>query len=226
MTDLIIPVRTPLLAKQRLANLLSPEQRAGLVLAMLQDLLETLASIPELTVQVVSGDHGVGGLARRNGVSVIPETAEGGYNAAVETGFLSCSDNYRHRLNVAVVPGDVPLASSADLRWLVAGSDPEVATVRLLPSHDEGGTNGLFLSTADLLQPAFGADSFRRYRQMARSRGIQPEIRKHSTLALDIDTTDDLARFHRCNSDGATGRYLRDLYSGLPLADVLTRSVD
>ena len=42
MTDVVIPVKDLSRAKGRLQNILTPAERAGLVLAMLRDLLTTL----------------------------------------------------------------------------------------------------------------------------------------------------------------------------------------
>lgn len=211
MTDIIIPVKTPTLAKQRLAGVLAPVERAQLVLAMLADVLDAIDSVPVLTAWVVSVDQSVLDVARRHGARVVIEPVERGYNAAVEAGWLVLQNHHKRLTNVATIPGDVPLVSAADLIRLTSSVDVQSCVVRLAPSINHDGTNGLFLSSSDLLKPAFGVDSYQRYCNTCTALTLKPQILSNSTLSLDVDTPDDLRYLIELDTDGQAGRTLRKL---------------
>ena len=59
--------------------------------------------------------------------------------------------------------------------------------------HHGTGTNGLFLSPADAIGPAFGPGSCERHLDRARRAGYEAELLDIPSLALDLDTPDDLA---------------------------------
>ena len=54
------------------------------------------------------------------------------------------------------------------------------------------GTNGLFLSPADAIGPAFGPGSRERHLDRATRAGYEAELLDIPSLALDLDTPDDL----------------------------------
>jgi len=67
----VIPVKGGALAKQRLADALSPRLRTDLALAMFQDVLDAVAAVPELHgIAVVTADRNVAEIARRSDVEV------------------------------------------------------------------------------------------------------------------------------------------------------------
>lgn len=211
MTAIIIPVKPPLIAKQRLAGVLNAEQRAGLVLAMLQDVLEAVSALQGVTAWVVSNDEAVLKLALEHAAGIIHEPIVIGYNAAVEFGLSYLKNHFQDNSSVAIVPGDVPLASVEDLDRLTAGVSAGIRTVRLAPSQDLQGTNGLFLSATDLLKPEFGIDSFKRYQRTCLVQGLKPEILGQTTLAFDIDRPADLDALIELDTQSAAGEYLRSI---------------
>lgn len=199
MTEIIIPIKNLARAKQRLDGILSPNERAGLVLAMLEDLLTVIAGLDSGRVWVVSNDDDVFDVARKFGCGIIRENHPIGYNPAVALGLANLPPEH----NVAVLPGDVPLATEVEIAALIAPVASGIRAVRLVADRNRRGTNGLFLSSADLIQPAFGADSFAGYRQLASREGLDPEIVKAPGLAHDVDLPadlDDLAATERHNA--------------------------
>ncbi|OED39341.1 2-phospho-L-lactate guanylyltransferase [Chromatiales bacterium (ex Bugula neritina AB1)] len=222
MTAIVIPVKPPLQGKQRLRPVFSGKQRAALVLAMLQDVLETAtvtARQEDHCVWVVTADPMVQAVATKWGAGIIHEQSVNGYNAAVSTGLAALGSRYPRGINVAVIPGDIPCVTVADLTALAAQTTAETGTVRLAPSHDKRGTNGLFLSSATLLKPAFGPDSFNRYRQIVSHREIKLEIIESPTLSLDIDYPSSLMAFAEQGARSHTGVFLDNLPAGADLAD-------
>ncbi len=95
--------------------------------------------------------------------------------------------------SVTVVPSDVPLAYEEDIRDLVdTGATSDIVVV---PSDDDGGTNGLFLSPPDLLEPRFGSASLKAHVDAAADRQLRCSILALPRLALDIDTIKDVDAF-------------------------------
>ncbi len=202
MTEIIVPIKNLARAKQRLAGILTPDERAGLVLAMLQDLLTVIAGLDSGRIRVVSNDDDVFDVARRYDSRIVREEHPAGYNAAVALGLAEVPQTR----NVAVLPGDVPLATEAEIAALIAPVAFGRPEVRLVADRNLRGTNGLFLSSADLLQPAFGPDSFAEYRQSASQTGSGLEIVSAPGLAHDVDLPvdlDDLAAAERHNATHA-----------------------
>ncbi len=213
MTAIVIPVKPLESAKQRLSGVLTPVQRAELVLAMLHDILTVATAFREHRVWVVTRDKAVDDLARQHGAGVIPEVEVRGYNAAVDAGLQYLQTTHPEGTNVAVVPADVPMVTSEDLGRLTAACDTACSKVRLAPARDAEGTNGLFLSRTDLLQPVFGQNSYSRYRSQCRLAGLTPELLTDSSLGVDVDIDTDLQFLRARHACGNTGAYLSHLHS-------------
>ncbi len=205
MTEIIIPIKNLSHAKQRLAEILSPGERAGLVLAMLDDLLTVITRLDNGRVWVVGNDDDVFDVARKHDSRIVREKHPAGYNPAVALGLA----NVPPGCNVAILPGDVPLATEAEIAALIAPVASERREVRLVADRNRRGTNGLFLSSADLLQPAFGPDSFAEYRRMVRREGMNPEIVSAPGLAHDVDLPADLDVLASAERRNATLAFLR-----------------
>lgn len=209
MVDIVIPVKSPCKAKKRLAGILAPPQRGQLVLAMLADVLRVIEQVPAATAWVVSGDVSVASVAHRHNANVIKETHELGYNCAVRSGIALIAGQHTTGCNVAVVPGDLPCLTISDIEMLCFATDLNAGRVRLAPSTDQRGTNGLFMSHNSLLPPAFGVDSFPGYKNTCVERKLNCEVLHSPTIATDIDTPADLLHLLNRDVGGETGRCLR-----------------
>jgi len=206
MTHIIVPIKDLSQAKQRLAGVLSKEHREDLVLAMLEDLLITLSTLPSCTVWVLASNTKVFQVAEKYGVKIINEHESQGYNQAVEFGFKHFPGE-----SVAVIPGDVPLASAAEILQLIKPTHNREELVRLAPDRENRGTNGLFLSQVHLMEPGFGARSYAGYLGTAKAKGICIEKVFSAGLALDIDTPSDLEQLVRQTQEGETIKFLKQL---------------
>lgn len=213
MTDIIIPIKRLENAKQRLMGVLSPGQREELVLAMLRDLLRAVRQADCRNILVVASDEVVFDIARQFGARPVPEQDENGYNSAVSLGFAEAGDG-----NVAVLPGDLPLASAEEINCLCATAETNSKCIRLAASHDRRGTNGVFLASRDLIKPGFGMNSLARYMQTARSKGIEPTLIEAPGLARDIDTPGDLCDLMETGCHGATLGVLERIGGQLEIA--------
>lgn len=189
---LLLPVKPFSRGKSRLAPMLDDAERAALSQAMFTHVLTTAQRAGDLAgAIVISHDHDVLALARRLGAIALIEQAHD----------LNLALDQARRAAIAlgadailVLPADLPLLNAADLRELyaLAAADPSVV---MAPSHD-GGTNALLLHPANLIEFAFGANSFRRHQELARAANVQPTVLDTPGLALDIDRPDDLSRIN------------------------------
>ncbi|NKB53579.1 MAG: 2-phospho-L-lactate guanylyltransferase [Rhizobiaceae bacterium] len=218
MTDIVIPIKNLVGAKSRLSDILNPAQRSDLVMAMLEDVLGRVTELDEGRVWVVSSDDHALDMARLFGAIPLREIRSIGYNEAIITWLRALPDDG----NIAVIPGDIPMAREAELVSLVSSELSCVPHIRIAPAHDFEGTNGLFLSSKRLIRPAFGPGSFARHFKLARAVNIEPEILHTPQMAQDVDTADDLLSLVEKNPEGATGEFLR----GLKIAPDQTDSED
>ncbi len=209
MTDIIIPIKDLPCAKQRLTSVLAPSERAELVLAMLEDLLSITTELDQGNIWLVSSDERVFDIARKYAARPILEDKARGYNEAVSLGLSAVPTDS----DVAVLPGDIPMATSAEIAALIAPSYRNNPTIRFAAAHDQLGTNGLFLSKNDLIHPAFGPNSFVGHLQSAREAEIEPTILDAPGMARDIDTPTDLHNFVQHSNQSRAHSYLQMLSS-------------
>ncbi|HUA43692.1 MAG TPA: 2-phospho-L-lactate guanylyltransferase [Solirubrobacteraceae bacterium] len=193
-TAAILPVKSFAQAKQRLRSGLSPHDRRALVEAMFADALVALGRVATLErIVVVSGDRVAQRIAGGYGATVI-EDDERGHNSAATRGIHAVLDDGIER--VLLVPGDCPMLTAADINALLAHPVGE-RSVLIVPDRHGTGTNALLLTPPDVLAPSFGPDSRRRHLADASAAGVPAEVVDLESLALDIDTTDDLEALHR-----------------------------
>jgi 2-phospho-L-lactate guanylyltransferase len=186
----LLPVKALDEAKARLAPGFGDVQRREVAEALLDDALALCLSVDFLEWWVVSGDEEVARRAAEVGLQTVADRGTGlndAIRAGVDEALAAGAES------VTVIPCDVPLAYRGDLVDLLdTGATSDVV---LVPSGDDGGTNGLFLSPPDLIEPAFGAGSLRRHLALADKHGYRCSILSLPRLALDIDTVADVDAF-------------------------------
>lgn len=195
----VVPVKGCAEGKSRLAPVLSPEERARVVLWMLERVLHA-ARRGDFPVWVVGGDEPVARLCQRPGTRWSHDV--GGLNRSVRAALDEAARwGYPAAL---VVPADVPLVEPEDLSELAeAVADPR--TVALVPSVD-GGTNALGQALPPPLEPSFGPGSYRRHRASAERAGLRVVTLRLPRLEWDVDTPDDLRRLSQAvRPPGAAG---------------------
>ena len=204
MTDVVIPVKDLSRAKGRLQNILTPAERAGLVLAMLRDLLTTLNQCALGDIWLVARDEAVFDLGAEFGVHDIREHVSKGYNHGVSAGLRSVNAQN----SVVILPADLPLAQPHDIAQLIqagAGINP---TVAIVPDRHNRGTNGLFLSAPDLITPDFGESSLFNHKVAAAQLRISAHVVPIEAMAMDIDSPEDLFAVAQSTTSNATMNFL------------------
>ena len=193
----IVPVKALGEAKQRLSGVLPPEARRRLMLAMLHDVLATLAQVERIArVLVVTPDAEVAGVAQQLGASVLREEQARGHSAAAAAGFAHALAN--GAVQVLAVPADAPCVTPGELSRLLdaartltpADANPRVV---LVPARDGDGTNAVLVAPPDAFPPSFGPGSFARHLAQAEARGLACSVLEIAGLGLEIDEPRDLA---------------------------------
>jgi 2-phospho-L-lactate guanylyltransferase len=185
----VLPMKTFSEAKRRLRHQLSPGERRALVEAMFSDVLVALrrATMVDGTI-VVSADHIAQQIAAGYGASVAADD-DRGHNRAATIGVQLAVEQGADR--VLLVPGDCPAVSPAELDALV-GRPTVGRSVVVVPDRHGTGTNALLITPPDALAPSFGPDSRKRHLAEAEQAGLQAEVVEIASLAMDVDTPEDL----------------------------------
>jgi 2-phospho-L-lactate guanylyltransferase len=184
----IVPVKALGEAKSRLSGALDPGDRQRLMLAMLADVLMNLRRCKAVErVDVVTDDRDARHRAQAEGAEVVPDGGAASHSEAALRGIAAAAHPHDR---VLLAPGDCPLVTVEDLDALLGEPRPSVVVV---PDRHGTGTNALLLDPPDAIEPSFGEGSLQRHLELASAVGVTAESRVVPSLALDIDTADDLA---------------------------------
>jgi 2-phospho-L-lactate guanylyltransferase len=194
----VVPVKERGAAKERLAQMLRPETRQALALAMLEDVLAALTATPGIAgLLMVTVDPEAGRLAASYGARLVETGARDGHTGAVAAAMrLLASEG---RAGMLTLPGDIPLVTSAEIASVLAAHQP-APSFTIVPSHDERGSNAIACSPPDSVPLRFGDNSFYPHIQSAEACGIRPNVLHLPGIALDIDNPEDVVSFMRIES--------------------------
>jgi 2-phospho-L-lactate guanylyltransferase len=191
----IIPVKRFGDAKQRLLTILDRPQRARLVKAMLTDVLGGITDAREIERVIMVTSEGRAERialthARRvnTPIEVLQEQSDRGHPEAATLGIVRAKALGAEC--VALLPGDCPLLDAGDLDAALDRMHP--GRVAVVPDRHGSGTNALVMSPPDAIGPAFGPGSRERHTDRAARAGNEVSVEPLPSLALDVDTPDDL----------------------------------
>jgi 2-phospho-L-lactate guanylyltransferase len=201
----VIPVKPIDRALGRLAAVLSPAERRELQAAMLTDLLEACGQSTGVThTFVVTSDPAAAELSRASGAHVLRDHAPPrGMNPAVAVGQAEVEDRLIDA--VLILTADLPLVRADDLDGILAALRPGRGAV-LVPSRDGTGTNALAIAPPFGIASRLGANSRALHEFALVNAGIEVCQLEIPSLALDIDTADDLLVLTLCDHRGRAAR--------------------
>lgn len=187
----IIPVKHLDSAKSRLGPAVSLSERVSLSLKMLGRVLAAVSDVEQVTALVVSRDSRALGLAVSSGVQTL-EDRWNGLNPCLEGAAQWCAGKGARSL--LVLHADLPLITPGDIRALLdmGLSTPSVV---LAPCRRNEGTNALFMRPPGIIPFAFGPGSFTAHQKLAFQRLVAAAVYRSPTIALDLDTEEDLQIF-------------------------------
>lgn len=201
MRYLLIPVKDLTRAKQRLAALMSQEERTRLAAAMLESTLAAAAGSRRADrIAVVTMYQPAVDLARGYGMEIISEGEQISESASVD--FASRELEARGATSVLRLPIDLPLVASEDIDEILARDSSAPSTV-IVPSREGTGTNAILRRPATLFASHFGPHSLAKHLAAANRARATCEILRLPRIALDIDDPGDVEEFMRCGQGTA-----------------------
>lgn len=183
----VIPVKAFHQAKERLSDLLTPAERIVLAKYCADRVINAAHNFD---VFVVCDDEDVAKWARDHDAKVVWQP-EIGLNAAVRQGVKFVGTLGKQ---IAIVShSDLPLATNFEHLITDQSTETLLSSITLVPDRHEDGTNVMIVPTKFDFEFCYGKNSFAAHQKMAKLCGLSVRIISDPSLAVDIDTADDLA---------------------------------
>ena len=186
----VIPIRSFVGAKERLASHLAQDARADALRRMAERVVDAASPMP---VTIVSSAPEVVAWAQEHRLSVIHDP--GSLDEAAREGVAAVATAGLERAVIA--HADLPHARSL----APAATDGAARVAVLVPCHRDDGTNVLSVPVDAGFHFSYGPGSFARHVTESERLGLEVRILRNPDLRVDIDVADDL---HHLNSPCAT----------------------
>jgi 2-phospho-L-lactate/phosphoenolpyruvate guanylyltransferase len=212
MRALLLPIKDLRNAKQRLAGVLTPEERFALAHAMLADTIRAVRGVRHADkIFVVTNYEPAMQAARENGWEILREEIQISESVSVDAASRQCEE--RGITGVLRLPLDLPLVQARDIDELLVAECGAPALV-IVPSRDGTGTNAILRTPPTLFPSHFGNGSFAKHCDEAERASARVLKRRNVRLEMDVDDESDLRALLQHDLSGTqTGAWLQ--HSGL-----------
>lgn len=209
MRALLLPIKNLRNAKQRLAGVLTPEERFALAHAMLEDTVLAVRGVRRAEkIFVITNYAPAMEAAEENGWEILREEQQISESLSVDAASRQCAE--RGITALLRLPLDVPLAQASDIDELLS-VEWAAPSVVIVPSRDGTGTNALLRTPPPLFPSHFGSGSFAKHCSEAQRAGAQLFVRRNVRLEMDVDDEADLRALTQHDLSGTqTGTWLRE----------------
>lgn len=195
----ILPVKPFKQAKSRLSEVLSPDEREALALALFQRSVSLLTSIKQFAgVLVISRDPEALKLARNAGAHTLMETGHPELNHALRR--ASETVMTLGATGVFIMPADLPFVTAEDIEQMLYMGRFRLSGV-IAPDGRRDGTNSMYLTPPNLIPLSYGVGSFARHSALLEGVGAKVLIYDSPRIALDIDTPADLEMYRAAQTE-------------------------
>ncbi len=186
----MLPMKSLLDGKSRLAPALNLDQRRALLERMFKHTLDAAAKYPGLDrTMVVSGCAETRARAGALGVQTLEEDTGAGLNGGVRQAQRAL--RRYGASHMMVVHCDLPRLEENDLRKLAQAGDSN--RIGIAPDKVRQGTNGLSLAASVEFRFSFGPGSFALHLEEVKRLGLQPQVVESAGLEFDVDQPEHLA---------------------------------
>jgi len=190
MRALLLPIKDLKNAKQRLAGVLTPQERFGLATAMLADTIRAVQGAQRAEkIFVVTNYQPAIQVAEENGWHILREDRQISESHSVDAASRICAE--RGITGLLRLPLDLPLVRSSDIDELLAVECSAPALV-IVPSRDGTGTNAILRTPPSLFPSHFGHGSFAKHVAEAERAAARIIVRRNPRLEMDVDDESDL----------------------------------
>lgn len=190
MRALLLPIKDLRNAKQRMAPLLTPDERFSLAEAMLADTIRAVRDVRRADkIFVVTNYPPAMRAAAENGWTLLREEQQISESISVDTASRRCA--LLGVTSLLRLPLDIPLAQAADIDDLLAVDCAAPALV-IVPSRDGTGTNAIRRTPPTLFASHFGSGSFAKHCAEAQRACAEIVVRRNPRLEMDVDDESDL----------------------------------
>ena len=208
MAILLVPVKDQVLAKSRLSGVLAPDERRSLNHAMLQDVLDVVSACPGVDrIVLVSDDPTATLLASKYSAELFSERDANARNVNEALGAASAALAVRRVGSIAIVPSDMPLLNVADLEALLQRGADTGCDLVLGPDLRNDGTNALVFATGKRPTMLYGPNSFSRFQEDARQRGLKYTVVRRPGIGQDVDIAADVLAVFSIRNSASCGRH-------------------
>src|SRR6202790_1854458 len=190
MRALLLPIKDLRNAKQRLAGVLSPEQRFGLAQAMLADPMRAVRGVRFARKIFVATNYQPAMLAaRESGWEVLREEQQTSESDSVDA--ASRLGDHEGFTRLPRLPLDLPLVQAKDIDELLQLEFAAPAMV-IVPSRDGTGTNAILRTPPMLFRSQFGNGSFAKDTAAGERAGALVMVHRNPRIEMDVDDEADL----------------------------------
>ena len=188
--NIVLPIKDPRGAKERLSPLLTPEQRLELAHYLIDQTFSFFNGfLDRAHVLVITDSAKIAQRAEASGFTALKEEQAEGETAAVERATeWSVAHGFRSQV---VIPGDMARIDADELIQLLHTPRPDPSVI-LVPAVGDDGTNAILTTPPNVIPFRFGNSSFPDYCERAAQQNVPCEIVRLPSFVLDLDTPDDL----------------------------------
>ena len=186
----IVPMKPLTEGKSRLAQTLSPEERANITIGMLRRVLVALRGASIDPIWVVGGDERVKNLARNSGGIWFEELGRN-LNDTLDK---AIEQVFRRGKSALYIAGDLPFVKPSDIHSFIQASR-RAGNVTLAPARRDNGTNAMLIPHGVRFKPELGRRSFSKHLSQAARLETSVAISYSPGLGLDLDIADDLESY-------------------------------
>ena len=208
MKFIIIPIKTFENSKNRLKSQLNNKVRIHLCEFMAMDVLKAVSESDEYDrVIIITKEKQAFSNYLNDKILILEESEEIGINQAISYAYKKF--NIGEKDVVLILHADIPLISKNDINWMLKKLSLYERMVIIAPSLRKDGTNALLVKPANLIKFQFGKNSYEKHLDLLKNeQDLDVLIFENENISLDIDTFEDLIKFHKIKSNTFTQEFL------------------